>query len=314
MVDISSINFTAQTQAEKPKKQKKDVVYVSKNPDAAVNATGVIAGTSGMVGGAVVGGLVGAAKLPGYIVKDVLKAPELTTLAEILKEVKSPEAVEEVIEIMKTMVTRLDSAFKDDAAAKSVVNKVFDPIIHSVSLRKNTKNLGQIIKKHLLSLIQPQEPIMMGMSEAEQSAAKKMFKPLRKFLCMLLGTPNSHTSKAIGGLTGNIAEAISQTVENIKNFTPEERAAWGRVTDQIKEELKNNPKLKLTNGLSNALGEIIHGIKGANRRFGFSPAATIGKWSAIGAVFFGTLSTLGWFGLKKSLMTKENEKTIASQA
>ncbi len=312
MSSVQNVNFTADVQ-NKP--QKKDVVYVSKNPDAMVNATGVVAGTAGMVGGAIVGGGVGLAKLPGHIVKDVFQAPELTALADILKTAKSPDVAEELLEITKTMGTRLDEAFKNDPAAKAVINKTLDPIIHSVSLRKNSKNLWYIIKQHLQAAVHPTEPVYIEMSNPDYNAAKRIFAPIRHTLAMLLGTPKSHTSKAIGGLTGNIAEAISQTVENIKNFTPEEREAWGRVTNQIKLELQNNPKLKVTGGIAKSLKDVINGFKGANKRLGLSPLKTIGKWSAIGAAGFGALSTLGWFGLKKGLMTKENEKAVkAGQA
>lgn len=304
MTSVSNVNFTADVQNKKPKK---DVVYVSKNPDAMVNATGVVAGTAGMVGGAIVGGGVGLAKLPGHLVKDVFQAPELTALADILKTAKSPEVAEELLEITKTMGTRLDEAFRNDPQAKAVVNKVFDPILHSISFRKNTLNIRYLIQKHLSSLVNPTKPVML--TEDEKWAAK-MIKPLRNFANILLGTPNSHTSKAIGGLTGNIAEAISQTVENIKNFTPEEREAWGRVTNQIKLELQNNPKLRVTGGIAKSLKDVVNGFKGANRRLSFSPLKTIGIWSAIGAAGFGALSTLGWFGLKKGLMSKENEKAV----
>ena len=66
----------------------------------------------------------------------------------------------------------------------------------------------------------------------------------------------------------------------------------------------------ITEPLKNMQNTIIETAKGLNKNLGNAPIKTIGMWSAIGAVACGTLSTLGWLGLKKSLMTKENEKAL----
>ena len=69
-----SVNFKGNNEQVKPidkKEEKVKTVYVSKNPDAAVNATGVVAGTAGMIGGAALGGTVGLCKLPGELIATV---------------------------------------------------------------------------------------------------------------------------------------------------------------------------------------------------------------------------------------------------
>ncbi len=303
-------------------KTKKDVVYVSKNPDAVVNASGVVAGTAGMVGGAVLGGVVGACKLPASITSAVAttnygevltnslngfkaaikSSPELTGLADALKNIRSPQASEELINITKTLSTRLEQAFINDPEAMSVINKTIDPIINSLTLKKNLRNVGSGLRTRVKS-------------------------PIGQAILKLVGF-NKKTSTIVGSAVGNIASGFTTAAENIAHFTPEEKAAWGRVAKEIKNEFMTNPKLKtssavgkaigsmfkdfswLTEPLKNMQGTVLDTVKGLNKKLGYAPIKSIGKWSAIGAVACGTLSTLGWFGLKKGLMTKENEKAV----
>ena len=92
-----------------------------------------------------------------------------------------------------------------------------------------------------------------------------------------------------------------------------------------------NPKLKTAGAVTKAVGAMVSNfdwikepfknaqktlaglIKDVNKTFGNAPLKTIGKWSGIGAVVCGTISTLGWFGLKKGLMTKEVQKAEAAK-
>lgn len=326
MTSLSNINFTASnTPVQQTKEEKKEVIYVSKNPNATVNATGVVAGTAGMVGGAVLGGTVGVCKLPAGIASAVAKtdyagaltgtlngfkqavaaSPELTNLINTLKGSNSPAAAEELLTIVNTITQRLNNTFSGDKHAKAVIDKVIDPIINSLTLKKNVRNYGSGIRATITS-------------------------PIGQTIMKVLGF-NKKTSTVVGSVVGNFATGIARSVENIKNFTPEEKAAWGKVAKEIKQELQHNPKVKMagdlgkavsamtrdfswiTNPLKNAQSTLIDTIKNLNKCLGNAPIKTIGKWSAIGAVTCGTLSTLGWFGLKKGLMIKENEKTIASQ-
>jgi len=320
---------SANTADEKPKKgKKKEIVYVSKNPDRAVGATGVVAGTSGMVGGAVLGGLVGVAKLPGEITRTTLgqdyvslltksyegfknsisNSPELQKFVSTITKTKSPETAEAILNIVSTMTERLHYAFANDPHASAVIDKIVDPIIKGVAVKKNFISYGSGYR----GLIK---------SPAAQTVLK------------FLGF-NRKTSKIVGKTTGHIAEGFAQAVENVKNFTPEEKQAWGRVTRQMFKEFENNPKIKssvetlkaigglknlvkdpawLTNPLRNMQKTILEGVKHFDRDLGNMPIKTIGKWSAIGALACGTLSTLGWFGLKKMLMKKETAKTQAAE-
>lgn len=322
MTSISNISFAANTQTQQPKK---DVVYVSKNPDAVVNATGVVAGTAGMVGGAVLGGTVGVCKLPGGIAsavagtdyagalkgslngfkQAVAASPELSNLVNTLKGANAPAVGEELVTIVGTLSERLNQAFAGDKHAKAVIDKVIDPIVNSLSVKKNIRGYGSGLREQIKS-------------------------PIGQTIMKVLGF-NKKTSSIVGGVVGNFAKGITQSVENIKNFTPEERSAWGRVAGQIKQELQHNPKVKMTGDLGKAVSAMFRDfnwiteplknmqttlsdtIKNLNKGLGNAPIKTIGKWSAIGAAACGTLSTLGWFGLKKGLMKKENEKMIASQ-
>ena len=124
-VETAVTNNTPDTK-ESGKKKKKEIVYVSKNPEAAANAAGVIAGTAGMTGGAVLGGVVGASKLPGEYVKQIATqdykkivtdtfttfkssisdAPQFKELANAIKEAKSPQVSEELINIVNTLSDR----------------------------------------------------------------------------------------------------------------------------------------------------------------------------------------------------------------
>lgn len=326
MTSVSNLSFAANnTQATQAKAPKKEVVYVSKNPDATVNATGVVAGTAGMVGGAVLGGTVGVCKLPGGIASAVAgtdyagalrgsldgfknavaSSPELSNLVNTIKGANAPAVGEELITIVGTLSERLNQTFAGDKHAKAVIDKVIDPIIKSINVKSNFRGYGSGIREQIKS-------------------------PLGQTIMKFIGF-NKKTSSIVGGFVGNLAKGITQSVENIKNFTPEEKAAWGDVAKQIKEELKHNPKIKMTGDLGKALSAmckdfnwitdplknmqttLMDTIKNLNKGLGNAPIKTIGKWSAIGAAVCGTLSTLGWFGLKKGLMTKENEKAIAAQ-
>ncbi len=324
MTSFSNVNFTADNIAQQPQQQKKEIVYVSKNPNATVNATGVVAGTAGMVGGAVLGGTVGVCKLPAEMVasvagtkysdvftsslkgfKDAVKSsPELTALTDAFKNLKSPQASEEIINITKTLSERLEHAFINDVEAKAVINKTIDPILDSLTLKKNLRNIGSGYRTTVKS-------------------------PIGQAVLKFLGF-NKKTSSIVGSAVGNVAAGFTTAAENISKFTPEEKEAWGRVTREIKNEFLTNPKFKtssavgkalsamfkdfnwLTEPLKNMQNTIIETAKDLNKNLGNAPIKTIGKWSAIGAAACGTLSTLGWFGLKKGLMTKENEKALKS--
>ncbi len=332
MAGISNINFagdllnnkttTAKTNVQNNENQipKQKVVYVSKNPDRTVNATGVVAGTSGMVGGAVLGGVVGVAKLPGQLAKGIIKpdyakiiseyvdkfkeavvsSPEMSNFINTIKEAKSPAVAEEILNIAGTMSERLHGAFANDPHASAVIDKVLDPVISAVSVKKNIRNYGSGLKGKIDSTI--------GQT-------------VMKFLGF-----NKKTSKIVGSVTGNIAEGFAKAIENVKNFTPEEKQAWGKVAKQMFEEFNNNPKIKISKDMLKALGGlgkdlswfsepfkamqkgILEGIRAIDKGLGHAPIKTIGKYSVFGALACGTLSLLGWFGLKKGLMKKENAK------
>lgn len=328
MSEISHISFSSGTNTtSEPKKVKKEVVYVSKTPQAAVNATGVVAGTGGMLGGAVLGGLVGVSKLPGEYVKQIAgqnysqilhdalnsfksgieAAPELKALGNAFREAKSPAVAEELLEITKTMSNRLHSTFANDPHASAVIDKVVDPFINSLSLKNNIRSYGSGLRGQIKS-------------------------PIGQTILKFIGF-NKKTSKIVGDVTGNIAEGITKAVENLRHLSPQEQEAWGKVLKQISEEFEHNPKIKLSKNIIKA-GQgmiknfdwikqpikklqqtIVDAASSFNNSLGKAPIKTVGIHSAIGAVACGTLSLLGWFALKKGLMNKETRKTqMANEA
>lgn len=341
---VNGINFKGSNsvpeqnlqQTEKANKKTK-VVYVSKNPDAAVNATGVVAGTAGMVGGAVLGGTVGACKLPGQLAatvasqnysevirnsaKDFKAAinnnPAFANFLKTIKEIKSPAVAEEIVEISSTLTKRLNETFKNDPVAKSVIDDVVDPFIKSLSLKENFRNYTSgAIKIGLKE----------GAEKESQSGIKAFFKtPMGQSILKILGF-NKKTSKIIGGITGNAAEGLANAAINIKNFTPEQKNAWIKICNEIVAEFEKNPKIKTSTGLVRSLKgmfkdskwiteplealqkNIVGGAQNLNKNLGKAPLKTIGKWSAIGAVACTTISTLGWAILKKALVKKETSK------
>jgi len=343
MTSFSNVNFTADNIAQQPQQQKKEIVYVSKNPNATVNATGVVAGTAGMVGGAVLGGTVGVFKLPAEMVASVAgtkygdvftrslsgfksavaSSPELSSLVDTMKNVKSPEAAEEFITIVKTISERLNTTFAHDADAKAVIDKVINPISKIFCLDNNLIGGGRIAAKWGRNWFT--EFLDRKLSLRPKTALKGL--TISKFI---LGFDEIKPTTFARILLPGISEKIAFAADNMAHFTPEEKAAWGRVARQISEELEHNPKVKfskdlckalsamfkdfnwLTEPLKNMQNTIIETAKGLNKNLGNAPIKTIGKWSAIGAAACGTLSTLGWFGLKKGLMTKENEKALKS--
>ena len=345
MSEIPKVNVVQpKAQPATDKKPKKDVVYVSKNPDAAVNAAGVVAGTSGMVGGAVLGGVAGAVRIPRELGKiafnsdygknlgdsfknlknGIVNSAEVTELVNAFKGVNSPVAAESIVNIIATLRSNLYSAFVYDDNAKAVINKVIDPIVYSLTPRNNKKSyLGGILRKSL-------DPATVNKLEfyAQQPGVKGLVAKLLGF--------NRSTSRLIGDVIGNFGQGFSQAALNIKNFSPEERAAWGRVSDKMFEEFEKNPSLKKFSEITKALkkmshsgnwlsdpwkafNDAIHGnidgiknmIKSLDKKLiGALAFKTVGVGSIIGAVVCGGLSTLGWFGLKKGLMAKENEKAV----
>lgn len=336
MSQISAVSFQGD------KAPKKEVVYVSKNPDRAVNATGVVAGTAGMVGGAVLGGTVGIAKLPGEAVKslaggDYGKAVKDTfetmkssiSSAEQLKNVKTafnglknPETAEEIIKIMGSMTERLHSAFASDPAAMRVIDGVVDPLVNALSVRKNFRNYMSAFTANFQNKKSAGE-VVDGVKQAKNSS-------LGQVILKVLGFKKP-TSKIVRDVTANFAESIAQVAENVKNFTPEEKEAWGKIMKQIGAELENNPKVKVSKDVAKSLKEMFKDIswlteplsklqeglqkslKSFDKGLGNLPIKTIGKWSAIGAAVCGTTSLLGWFGFKSLLMRKETAKTQAQQ-
>ena len=310
----------AKADKKKDKKPKEKVVYVSKTPDRAVSATGVVAGTSGMIGGAVLGGLVGVSKLPGEymrtlagqdyakIVSDsangfktaIQNSPEMQNFMQTLRSAKSPQVAEEILNIAGTMSERLHGAFANDPHASAVIDKVLDPIIKGVSVKKNIRNYGSVVRGQIKS-------------------------PVGQTIMKFLGF-NKKSSKIIGSVTGNFAEGFTKAVENIKNFTPEEKQAWSKVAKQMFAEFDNNPKIKVSKDMLKAIGgfgkdfkwftepfkamqeAILSGIKRLDKGLGMAPVKTVGKWSAIGAAACTVVSVLGWLGLKGMLMKKETSK------
>ena len=324
MTSVAKVSFTADktqvTNKTEENSRPKNVTYVSKNHDRTVNATGVVAGTSGMIGGAVLGGTVGLVKLPGELVKTLVKqdyskivvdaangfknsvanSPEMLNFIQTINSAKSPAVAEEILHIAGTMSQRLHGAFANDPHAATVIDKVIDPIVKGLSVKKNFRSYGSGLRRQIES-------------------------PLGQSIMKVLGF-NKKTSKIVGSVTGNITEGFAKAVENIRNFTPEEKQAWSKVAKQMMLEFENNPKIKVSKDMLKAIGglgkdfswfsepfkamqkSILDGIKRLDRGLGNAPVKTIGKFSLAGAAICGTLSTLGWFGLKKMLMKKETDK------
>ena len=354
MTSISRISFAgenvnnAKPIDNKENNKKEKPVYVSKNPDRAVAATGVVAGTSGMIGGAVLGGVAGAVRLPreltniavnsnyGQAIQQTLKnvkldltnSTQLKELTTALNGLNSTNASEGVLNIAGTLTKRLHNAFAHDKAASSVIDKVFDPIIGSVTVRKNKKSLlAGIINKAM----SPKQAAKVDRI-MQQPGVKGT---ILKFLGF--GIP---TSRIIGKATGNITEGISQAVINVKNFTPEERVAWKKVSAQIFEEFEHNKSLKAFGGVAKALKGMakntdwikdplnslteglktnVDGIKNLiktldKKVIGKLCFKTVGAGSVIGAAVCGTLSLFGWSAFKNGLMKKETAKTEAINA
>ena len=336
MSQISAVSFQGD------KAPKKEIVYVSKNPDRAVNATGVVAGTAGMVGGAVLGGTVGIAKIPGEVARSVVKpdygkilndtfetmkssvtsAEQIKNLKTAVNGLKNPETAEEIVKIMGSMTERLHTALKNDPAATEVLNKVVDPLVNALSVKKNFRNymsafVGNFQNKNSVG------EMVDGVKQAKNSS-------LGQVILKVLGFKKP-TSKIVRDVTANFAESIAQVAENVKNFTPAEKEAWGKIMKQIGEEFKKNPKVKVSQDVLQSLKEMFkdiswltaplskfqesaaNAVKSVDKGLGNLPIKTIGKCSAIGAAICGTLSTLGWFGLKSMLMRKETAKTDAYQ-
>ena len=155
----TSTNNNVESAENSGKKRKKEVVYVSKNPEAAANAAGVVAGTAGMTGGAILGGMVGVSKLPGEYVKQVATqdykrivkdtfttfkasladSPQFKDLIKAIKEAKSPQVSEELINIVNTLSERLHQTFKGNPDACAVLDKIVDPFIKQLSVKKNIR-------------------------------------------------------------------------------------------------------------------------------------------------------------------------------
>ena len=319
-----NVNKPEQNEKETDLKKSK-VVYVSKNPDRAVAATGVVAGTSGMIGGAVLGGAVGISKIPSTLVKtfaehdygktlsvslnafknSVANSPEIEKLIQTIKNAKSSVAAEEIINIAGTMSERLHNAFANDPHASAVINKVIDPIISGLDVKHNIRNYGSGLTGQIKS-------------------------PVGQAVLKLLGF-NKKTSKIVKGITGNIAEGFTIAIENIKKFTPEEKEAWKKVAKQMFTETENNPKIKISKDTVNALKGLCSDFKWITEPVQVAlqsvstetkkltkaienvPLKTFAKGTFIGAAACGALSLLGWFGLKKTLMKKENTKTTEAQ-
>lgn len=293
----------------------KHKIKQSKTPDRLANSMGVVAGTSGMIGGGIIGGTVGVFKLPTETVK-VFANYDYTTIiqntckdfsgsfgsnesvkglkesfSKLLQEIKSTnstEAIKELLDVAKTMSSRLGDAFKNDTDAKKVIDKVFGPLISSVSGGKNKVKFRDLIAKDKTSII---------------------------------------TDKI-----SKIFEGISETINNIQNFNQGEKEAWGKVLNKMMEELKANPNIKNIVTHIKSIFESLTGlkelIKGANwiveplkkmqttfvneikkfdKKLSFVPVNTIGKYAFIGSFACGTISVLSWLGLKKILMPKSRE-------
>ena len=326
----TSTSANANTKTEK--EPKKEVVYVSKTPEAAVNAAGVVAGTAGMTGGAILGGVVGASKLPGEYVKQIATqdykkivsdtfttfkstisdAPQFKAFADAVKEAKSPQVSEELANIVNTLSQRLHETFKNNKEAAAVIDKVVDPFINSISLKKNVRSYA-------------------GIAGKAGNIRSKVKSPIGQGVLKLLGF-NKKTSSIARDVTGNVAEGIAKVVENIRNFTPAEQKAWKEVSKEMFKELEKNPKVNLSTNLARAIKRMIQkpdwitepfktlkttlidAAKGLNKSLGKAPIKTIGLHSVVGAVACTALSILGWLGLKKTIMKKEVAKAEAAAA
>lgn len=295
-----------------------------------------------MVGGAVLGGTVGIAKIPGEIAKGVAgvdyakitkdtfetmknsvsSAEQIKNLKTAFNGLNNPETAEEIVKIMGSMTERLHSAFANDPATMRVIDGVVDPLVNALSVRKNFRNYMSAFTANFQNKHSAGEMVD-GVKQAKNSS-------LGQLILKVLGFKKP-TSKIIGDATANFAESIGKVAENVKNFTPEEKEAWGKIMKQIGAELENNPKVKVSKDVLKSVTEMFkdiswlteplskfqesakNAVKSIDKGLGNLPIKTIGKWSAIGAVACGTLSTLGWFGLKSMLMRKETAKTDAYQ-
>ncbi|MCQ2957606.1 MAG: hypothetical protein MJ180_01750 [Candidatus Gastranaerophilales bacterium] len=283
----------------------KDKVIISKNPDRVVNATGVVAGVGGLMGGATLGGIVGTFKLPGELVKGGIKnvkntiddfgqaiknSPQMTNIANTIRNAKNPAAAqEEILTVIKTLSDRLNETFKNNAAAKSVIDKIVDPVINSVTVKNNIRSYGS------------------GLSGMCKS-------PKGQIILKLLGF-NKKTSKIVGDVTGNLAEGITQSVVNIRSFNTAEKAAWGEVLSQIRQEFASNPKIKVSKAVADLFKDarwitepfaaLQTGLTKITKGIGLAPLKSIGKWAAIGGGACTIISLVVWGGLKKFLMKNE---------
>ena len=198
--------------------------------------------------------------------------------------------------------TKLHETFKNDAVATSVIDEVVDPFVKSLSVKENFRNYTSA-----------------GVKQTVKS-------PIGQTILKFLGL-NKKTSKIIGGITGNVAEGISQAALNIHNFTPEQKEAWGRICNEIGAELERNPKVKASTGIVSGLKamfkdsawitdplkamqkSIVEGAQELNNGLGKAPVKTIGKYAVIGAAVCSALSLLGWGAFKGALMKKETKKS-----
>lgn len=330
-------NKDAKTKESQVVRYKKD-----RNPDRIANSMGVVAGTNGMVGGSIIGGLVGAFKLPfeaaktavnqdyGAIVgdsldvfkKDFVSNPSieglkngLLDLGNEFKSTNSAEAAEEILNILNTMSGRLHETFKNDEAAKNVIDKVIDPLVSSVSLNHNKKSLIGVVAKAIFSK-----------GKTEESTPKMLA------ILKGLGFPIK-TTTITANVMGNFAKGVGECVDNIQTFTPEEKEAWGKVAKQITNELEKNPKIQKSKNIINHLTNIFNsakelfkdadwinkplkgiqktltnGIEKASNNISLEPVKTIGKYAIIGSLAGGLISVLGWYGLKKALMHKNKDE------
>lgn len=322
---LQNKNITSQGRANNAVVEEKYIIQEqkqSKGPDRVANSMGVVTGTCGMIGGGILGGTIGIFKLPAETAKvfvnhdyetaiknafgafgESFKSNQsikqlkfgFSKLFEELNNTKSPEAAEELLNIAKTLASKLNETFAHDATAKGVVNKVLDPLISSVPLRKNMHLIGSGIGK-------------------------------------LLGIPIK-TTTVVTNVTSKVVKGIGTTIANIQSFTPEEKEAWGKVAKQISKELSTNPNIqkskkvlthtrlifrKLKNltkdskwfgePLKELQGTLVKEIKKIDLKLSLAPVKTMGIYAVLGSVACGTISILGWLGLKKILLPKSKEK------
>lgn len=341
-------------EATKETTETKAIVKTSKNPDRIANSAGVVAGTSGMIGGAVLGGTVGLYRLPGETIKTLasqnysqLAAETVTNFTQSIKSntaiqgmsgsvsgllneiksIKSPEAAEEFLQIAKTMSERLNTTFANDEAAKNVINKIFDPLVSSVSVNKNKKGIIGCILTKLKK--KPKTEIDVDDIVEVSKKARPLMGPKTKAIMKFLGFPVT-TTTVVSGFSANITKHIGAILDNIQNFTPEEKVAWRKVAGQMSTELATNPKIIASKNMLGHLktfGEslkeltqstdwiekpikalqesIVEGARNLNKGLTKTPIKSIGLFALAGSAICGTIATAGWFGLKKLLMPKE---------